>query len=104
MEKYIVRLEKNERENLLSLIKKGKSSARKLMHARILLETDEKEDHYQRGAEHFSDIKLLSESPQKLYPAINNPIGYLPLQHVFVKHCARLHASIAFFDFVYDDH
>ena len=41
MEKYIVRLEKDERENLLSLIKKGKSSAKKLTHARILLETDE---------------------------------------------------------------
>lgn len=41
MEKYIVKLTKEERTNLLSLIKKGKASAPKLTHARILLETDE---------------------------------------------------------------
>jgi transposase len=41
MEKYIVRLMQDEQENLLSLISKGKASARKLTHARILLATDE---------------------------------------------------------------
>ena len=41
MEKYIVKLTQEERENLLSLLKKGKASANKLMHSRVLLETDE---------------------------------------------------------------
>lgn len=42
MEKYLVRLSKEERTNLLGLIKKGKSAAYKLLtHARILLEADE---------------------------------------------------------------
>jgi len=41
MKKYIVKLLSDERENLLSLISKGKSSARKLTHGRILLEADE---------------------------------------------------------------
>ena len=44
MEKYIVKLTKEERINLLSLIKKGKSAARKLEHARVLLEIDEHQD------------------------------------------------------------
>lgn len=43
MEKYIVKLTQEERKNLLSLIKKGKTSAYKLTHARILLEADEGE-------------------------------------------------------------
>lgn len=41
MEKYTVKLTQYEREFLLSLISKGKSFARKLTHARIVLETDE---------------------------------------------------------------
>lgn len=41
MEKYIVKLAIDERESLLSLISKGKAAARKLTHARILLEADE---------------------------------------------------------------
>lgn len=41
MEKYIVKLTKEERENLLSLTKTGKHSAYKILHARILLESDE---------------------------------------------------------------
>jgi len=38
--KYIVRLSSEERESLLTLINKGKASAKKLTHARILLEAD----------------------------------------------------------------
>lgn len=38
--KYIVRLTQEERKNLLALMSKGKTSARKLAHARILLEAD----------------------------------------------------------------
>jgi transposase len=44
VEKYIVKLTQEERENLLNLIKTGKASANKLTHARILLMTDES-DH-----------------------------------------------------------
>lgn len=43
MKKYQVTLEKEEREQLLKLIGQGKAAARKLMHARILLQTDEAE-------------------------------------------------------------
>jgi len=38
--KYIVRLSQDERESLTQLISKGKSSARKLTHGRILLKAD----------------------------------------------------------------
>jgi len=41
MEKYIVKLTQEERLDLLSLIRKGKASAPRLTHARILLEADE---------------------------------------------------------------
>ena len=41
MEKYIVKLTNDERENLISLINNGKASAKKLTHARILLAVDE---------------------------------------------------------------
>jgi hypothetical protein len=41
MEKYIVKLTKNERENLIGLVNNGKVSAKKLTHARILLGVDE---------------------------------------------------------------
>ncbi len=38
MKKYIAKLTKDERKNLVYSIKVGKSSAKKLMHARVLLE------------------------------------------------------------------
>ena len=47
MEKYIVKLTKEERAELLSLIKKGKAAAYKLTHARILLGVDESEHNEQ---------------------------------------------------------
>ena len=40
MKRYIVRLSEEEREQLKSLVNKGKGSANKLMHARILLKVD----------------------------------------------------------------
>lgn len=43
MKKYKVTLEPQEREELQKLIGRGKSAARKLMHARILLQADEAE-------------------------------------------------------------
>ncbi len=44
MKKYIVKLSQQEREELHGLISTGKSSARKVMHARILLKADESEE------------------------------------------------------------
>jgi Homeodomain-like domain len=41
MKKYIVKLTEQEREELEQMISTGKHSARKLMHARILLKADE---------------------------------------------------------------
>lgn len=41
MEKYIVRLTKEEREYLLSLTKTGRHAASKILHAQILLALDE---------------------------------------------------------------
>lgn len=41
MKRYRVTLEASERKDLRSLIAKGKAAARKLMHARILLQADE---------------------------------------------------------------
>jgi hypothetical protein len=44
MKKYIVKLTKEERASLSKLIAQGEASARKLMHARILLKADSSED------------------------------------------------------------
>lgn len=41
MQKYVVNLTEQERQELQHLIAAGKASARKLMHARILLKADE---------------------------------------------------------------
>ena len=43
MKKYIVKLSEQEREELQELISKGKSSARKIQHARLLLKADASE-------------------------------------------------------------
>jgi hypothetical protein len=40
VKKYVVRLSADEREQLRALIRKGKSSAQRLMKARILLKAD----------------------------------------------------------------
>lgn len=55
MEKYIVKLTQVEREYLLSLIKKGKTSAYKLTHARILLEADE------NSGEEKTDVEIAEQ-------------------------------------------
>ena len=41
MEKYIIKLENEDRDKLISLIRTGKHAASKILHARILLECDE---------------------------------------------------------------
>ena len=52
--KYIVRLSAEEREQLDAMIRKGKSSAQRLMKARILLKADVSED-----GEGWSDNKIV---------------------------------------------
>jgi hypothetical protein len=53
MKKYIVKLTKQEREELEQMISTGKHSARKLMHARILLKADES-----AGGPHWTDEQI----------------------------------------------
>lgn len=58
MEKYIVKLTKEERDELLALIKTGKKvAAAKSTHARILLAADEGTD----GATHKTDDQIAEE-------------------------------------------
>ena len=44
MEKYIVELTSQEQKELTQLVSKGKAAARKITHARILLQANESED------------------------------------------------------------
>jgi hypothetical protein len=53
MKKYIVKLTEQEREELEQMISTGKHSARKLMHARILLKADES-----TGRPHWTDEQI----------------------------------------------
>jgi len=52
--KYIVRLSKEERDFLLALISKGKSGAKRIHHARILLRADAGE-----GGENLKDSEIV---------------------------------------------
>jgi transposase len=54
VKKYVVRLSAEEREQLRALIRKGKSSAQRLMKARILLKADVSE-----GGEGWSDNEIV---------------------------------------------
>ena len=54
VKKYVVRLSAEEREQLDALIRKGKSSAQRLMKARILLKADISE-----GGEGWSDSEIV---------------------------------------------
>src|SRR6202049_4530211 len=65
--KYVVRLSGEERERLEALIRKGKSSAQRLLKARILLKADVSE-----AGEGWSDsriIKALETSISMVYRA-----------------------------------
>jgi transposase len=65
VKKYVVRLSAEEREQLQALIRKGKSSAQRLMKARILLKADVSED-----GEGWSDseiVKALETSLTTVY-------------------------------------
>jgi hypothetical protein len=54
VKKYVVRLSAEEREQLETLIRKGKSSARRLLKARILLKADVSE-----GRAGWSDSRII---------------------------------------------
>ena len=65
VKKYVVRLSGEEREQLETLIRKGKSPARRLLKARILLKADVSE-----GGAGWSDsrvIRALDTSPSMVY-------------------------------------
>ncbi|HEY6259766.1 MAG TPA: hypothetical protein VIY51_28650, partial [Xanthobacteraceae bacterium] len=65
VKKYVVRLSGEERERLETLIRKGKSPARRLVKARILLKADISE-----AGEGWSDnriIRALDTSPSLVY-------------------------------------
>jgi hypothetical protein len=65
VKKYVVRLSGEERERLETLIRKGKSPARRLVKARILLKADVSE-----AGEGWSDnqiIRALDSSPSLVY-------------------------------------
>ena len=71
MEKYIVKLTAEERENLSFLTKTGKHAASKIMHARILLTCDEGDYAGNRStktdkevAKHLEITALTTPNPQ----------------------------------------
>src|SRR6516162_7255847 len=66
VKKYVVRLSGEERERLETLIRKGKSPARRVLKARILLKADVSE-----AGKGWSDnriIEALETSPAMVYP------------------------------------
>jgi transposase len=44
MKRYVVELTREERDELVELVSKGKAAARKITHARVLLEADESKE------------------------------------------------------------
>jgi transposase len=63
--KYIVRLTQEERRNLLTLISKGKASARKLVHARVLLEADVSETEHPKTDKEIAEILHIDDKSVK---------------------------------------
>ena len=66
MEKYIVKFTVDERESLLSLISKGKAAARKLTHARILLEADEQDGDRKTDEEIAESLHVSKKTVQRV--------------------------------------
>lgn len=65
VKRYVVKLSREEREQLEALIRKGKSPAQRLLKARILLKAD-----ISRAGEGWSDsriVKALETSPSMVY-------------------------------------
>lgn len=66
MDKYIVKLSTDERESLLTLVSKGKGSARKLTHARILLEADENSGEIKTDEEIANIVYVSTKTVQRV--------------------------------------
>lgn len=62
MEKYIVNLAQEERDYLLNIVSKGKASAKKITHARILLQADESEISYKDSAEIAETLEISAKT------------------------------------------
>jgi hypothetical protein len=62
VKKYVVRLSGEERERLETLIRKGKSPARRVLKARILLKADVSE-----AGKGWSDNRIIETSPSMVY-------------------------------------
>jgi transposase len=58
--KYVVRLTAEEREYLIELTKTGKASAKKILHARILLRTDAEHGGENRRDREVKDLENIS--------------------------------------------
>lgn len=58
--KYVVRLCQEEREYLLSVSSKGRSSAKKIIHARILLRADASDGGENRNDEEIASLENVS--------------------------------------------
>jgi transposase len=58
--KYVVRLTAEEREYLIELTKTGKASAKKILHARILLRTDAAQGGENRRDREVKDLENIS--------------------------------------------
>ena len=65
VKKYVVRLSSEEREQLETLIRKGKSAARRLLKARILLKADVSEDR--AGWSDSRIVRALDTSASMVY-------------------------------------
>jgi hypothetical protein len=72
VKKYVVRLNGEERERLETLIRKGKSPARRVLKARILLKADVSAG---KGWSDNRIIEALEASPSMVYPGAQTPGG-----------------------------
>ena len=97
VKKYVVRLSAGEREHLQALIRKGKSPAKRLLKARILLKADVSE-----AGEGWSDsriIQALDTSASMIYRVRKQlveesrlPAG-VPGRDLEATHCRDAHAN-----------
>lgn len=76
MEKYTVKLTKDEQQSLSSLVKTGKHAASKILHARILLTVDEGE---------FADVRVLKTDKGIAHFFNINPSTLYRLRKRFVE-------------------
>src|SRR5947209_16282790 len=88
VQRYVVRLSGEEREQLEALIRKGKSPAQRLLKARILLKAD-----VSGAGEGWSDsriIKALETSPSMVYRVRKQLVEESVEEVVMRKHCCAM--------------